>query len=178
MKFYFILAFAALLATAPMAGAQPAPQMQAPGHGLAAPVKSDTTISAGTLAGEVLTWVAAVFGVPIGTLITAWLYRAFTLAGVAMSDAMRARLQEIIINGINLGAKKAAAEASGKGEIEIRNAAIAHTIAYVQTHAAGELRALGIDPDSNLATEAITARIMTAIADINTPTPKVLAAAT
>src|ERR1700731_3322155 len=41
------------------------------------PVTADTTISVGTLAGQVLTWAAAAFSVPIGSLLTVWLVRLF-----------------------------------------------------------------------------------------------------
>ena len=138
------------------------------------PVTSDTTISVGTLAGQVLTWIAAMFGVPIGTLLTAWLYRLFAKAGVDMTDAMRARLQQMVVNGINIGANKASSDLAGKGQIAIKNAAVAHAVTYVQAHGAEELKAIGIDPNSNIAVDAIKARIETAITDVNTPTNKIL----
>lgn len=138
------------------------------------PVTSDTTISVGTLAGQVLTWVVAVFGVPIGSLLTAWLYRLFQQAGVTMTDSMRARLQEMVVNGLNIGVAKATAGMTGKAPVQIKNEAVEHAIDYVQLHGANELKALGFDPSSNIAVDAIKARIETAITDINTPTPKVL----
>lgn len=141
------------------------------------PVTSDTTISVGTLAGQALTWLAFAFGAPIGTLLTAWLYRLFAKAGVDMTDAMRARLQQMVINGINIGAHKAATDLAGKGRIEIKNAAVASAVSYVQEHGAAELKAIGIDPNSNIAIDAIKARIETAIVDVNTPTNKILDAA-
>jgi hypothetical protein len=139
------------------------------------PVTSDTTISVGTLAGQVLTWIAAVFGVPIGGLLTAWLYRLSKLAGVQITDAMRARLQDIVVNGLNIGVRKAATDLRGRGQVDVKNEAVAHAVEYVQVHGADSLKALGIDPGSELAVEAIKARIETAITDVNAPTPKVLA---
>ncbi len=132
------------------------------------------SISVGTLASEVLTWVVAVFGVPIGTLLTAWLYRLFAKAGIDMTDAMRARLQDTVINGINFGAKIAEAEMAGKGQIAIKNRAIEHAISYVQEHGAAELKKVGVDPYSGTAVDAIRARIETAITDASAPTPKIL----
>jgi hypothetical protein len=169
---------------APPAAAVPLPQ-PAPGTGPATqntvtttgPVTSDTTISVGTLAGQVLTWIAAVFGVPIGGLLTAWLYRLFKLAGVSVTDAMRARLQDIVVNGLNIGVRKAATDLRGKWQVDVKSEAVAHAVEYVQVHGADSLKALGIDPGSDLAVEAIKARIETAIKDVNAPTPKVLAAA-
>lgn len=138
------------------------------------PVTSDTKISVGTLAGEVLTWIVDVFGVPIGGLLTAILWRLLQKIGVSLTDDMRARLQEIIINGINHGARKATDELHGRGQVEIKNAAVEHAVDYVQLHGIDEMKALGIDPNSNMAVDAIKARIETAITDVNTPTPKVL----
>lgn len=139
-----------------------------------APVTSETTISVGTLAGQVLTWIAAVFSVPLGTLAAAWLYRLFALAGVQTTEVMRQRLQEMIVNGLNVGARKAENELRGRGQIEIKNKAVAETVQYVQKHGADTLKYLGVDPASNKAVEAIKARIETAIADAATPTPAVL----
>ena len=39
------------------------------------PPPSDTTISIGTIAGQILTWIAAAFAVPIGGLLVAWLLK-------------------------------------------------------------------------------------------------------
>lgn len=139
-----------------------------------APVTSETTISVGTLAGQVLAWIAAVFAVPIGALLSAWLWRLFQLVGVQVADQARARLQEMIVNGLNVGAKKAESDLRGRGQIEIKNAAVAETVRYVQAHGADTLRELGVDPASSKAVEAIKARIETAIADPVTPTPALL----
>lgn len=160
-----------------IAHAQPAPAPVAATQNTVqttGPVTSDTTISVGTLAGQALTWIAAAFGVPIGTLVTAWLYRLFAKAGVDMTDAMRARLQEMVINGLNIGAADASKELAGKGQLAIKDRVVATAVRYVQEHGAKELKALGVDPMSNIAVSAITARIQTAITDASQPTPKVL----
>lgn len=136
-----------------------------------APVSSETTISVGTIGGQVLTWLAVVFGAPIGALASAFLYRAFMAAGVKMSIDLRDKLQSIIVNGLNKGADLAQQELAGRGTIEIKNAAVAHAVAYAQDHGAETMKALGIDPNSNEAIDVIKARIETAINDVNTPTP-------
>jgi hypothetical protein len=51
---------------------------------------------------------------------------------------------------------------------------VASTVAYVQDHGADTLKKLGIDPNSNIAVDAIKARIETAINDPAAPTPPVL----
>lgn len=138
------------------------------------PVSSDTTISVGTVAGQALQWVVTVFGAILGTAGTALVVRLFTKAGIAISDSARMRLQEMVINGINIGAKAAEANLAGRGKVDIKNAAVASAVTYVQTHGAETLKQIGVDPNSNAAVDAIKARIETAIADPMTPTPKVL----
>jgi hypothetical protein len=138
------------------------------------PVSSDTTISIGTLAGQVLTWAAAAFGSLAATVFTAWGVRLFKLAGVQMSDAARSRLQEIIVNGLNVGAAAATQNLAGKDKVQVKNETVAAAIAYAQSHGADAIKQLGLDPQSGAAVEAIKARIETAIADPTVPTPAVL----
>ena len=138
------------------------------------PVSSETTISVGTLAGQVLTWAATAFGSLLATVFAAWGVRMFKLAGVKMTDAMRDRLQEIILNGLNAAAKQETQTLAGKDQITIKNAVVAHAVAYTQDHGADTIKALGLDPQSGEAVEAIKARIETAIADPTIPTPTVL----
>lgn len=154
-----ILALAFVLAFAVPALAQTAPP---------------TTVSTGDLAGQAIGWLVAVFGVPVGTLLAAWLYRLFALAGVQTTDLMRQRLQELIVNGLNRGASSAQERLAGKGTIAIKDEAVAQTVRYVQQHGAETLKYLGVDPTSNKAVDAIKARIETAIADAAVPTPPVL----
>ena len=66
-----------------------------------APVTTETTISIGTLAGQVFMWAATAFSGVVGTVLTAWLIRLFKLAGIQATDALRSRLQEIVVkNGV------------------------------------------------------------------------------
>lgn len=153
-----------------LAEAAPAPPATQNTITTTGPVSSDTTISVGTVASQALQWVVAVFGALLGTAGTALVIRLFNKAGIAISDAARARLQEMVVNGINIGAKAAEDRLSGRGKIEIKNAAVATAVSYVQTHGADTLKQLGVDPNSNAAIDAIKARIETAIADPATPT--------
>ena len=138
------------------------------------PVSSETSISVGTLAGQVLTWAATAFGSLLATIFAAWGVRLFKLAGVQISDAMRARLQEIILNGLNAGAKAEAQNLAGKDPIVVKDAIVAHAVAYTQDHGANVIKALGLDPKNGTAVEAIKARIETAIADPTVATPAAL----
>jgi len=139
-----------------------------------APVTSSTSISVGTLAGKVLTWAAAAFGSILATIFAAWGVRLFKLAGVQISDAARDRLQQIILNGLNAGAKEAAVYLAGKDKVEIKSEIVKLAVAYTQDHGADAIKTLGLDPKSGAAVEAIQARIETAIADPAVSTPTVL----
>ena len=55
-----------------------------------------------------------------------------------------------------------------------QDAIVAQAVAYTQEHGAETIKALGLDPQSGAAVEAIKAHIETAIADPMVPTPKVL----
>ncbi len=138
------------------------------------PVASSTTISVGTLAGAILNWIMVAFGPVIGGMVVWILVRVLNKLGIQATDAMRARLQEIVINGLNAGAKNATEQLQGRGQVEIKNAVVAQAVAYTQVHGAETIKALGIDPQSGSAVEAIKARIETAINDPSTPTPAVL----
>ena len=157
LRFLAIVSIAFIVLSTPLLAQAVAPQQ---------PV----TVATGSLAGEALTWVMTTFGGLIGTVLTALLYKWLQKAGVDLTEAQRDKLQGIVVNGLNLGAAKASAELQGQGQIEIKNAAVASAVTYAQQHGADTLKALGLDPTSPAAVEAIKARIETAIADDNTPT--------
>ena len=126
-------------------------------------------VSGGSVAGDVLSYTVAAFGTVITGFTVKLLLALAKKAGVEVTDQMRARLGEIILNGLNLGAKEAAEKLAGKGPIEVRNMAVASAITYTQVHGADTIHALGLDPTSGEAIEAIRARAETMIADPNTP---------
>lgn len=139
-----------------------------------APVSSETTISVGTLAGQLLNWVMLAFSGPIGGMVVWILVRLLKQLGINATDALRARLQEIVVNGLNAGARAVEQDVAGRGRVEIKNAVLANAVAYTQAHGADTIKALGLDPESGAAVEAIKARIETAIADPASPTPALL----
>jgi hypothetical protein len=139
-----------------------------------APVTSSTTISTGTLAGQVLDWATLAFGGTLSGFLTALIIRLLKNAGVQGAELLSDKLDRILLNGINAGAAAAEADAAGKGQVQIKNEVVAKAVAYAQAHAADTIKALGLDPQSGEAVEAIKARIETAIADPATPTPPVL----
>ena len=164
-----------LFAVAPLS-AQTAVPTQTPTTQITttAPVTSDTTISVGTIAGQVLTWAATAFTLSVGSVLTAWLIRLSKLAGIQGVDLLRSRLQEVIVNGLNLITAATVERLKGQAPIVIKNAVVADTVRYVQAHAAETINDLGLNPVSGPAVEAIKARIETAIADPTVPTPAVL----
>lgn len=160
------------VATVPAVVASPAAQQNT--ITTTAPVSSTTTISVGTLASQLLNWVMLAFSGPIGAMVVWILVRVLKKLGIDASDALRARLQEMVVNGLNLGAARIEKNIEGKGKIEIKNEIAQSAVAYVQAHGAETIKALGLDPQSGAAVEAIKARIETAIADPLIPTPAVM----
>lgn len=138
------------------------------------PVSSDTTISVGTLAGQAFLWMVTAFGGVLGTALTALILKLIQAAGIKATDALRARLQEMVVNGLNLAAQEAAHHLEGKLPVQVSADIKARATAYVVAHGADTIKALGLDPSSPLAAQAIQAHIETAIADPATPTPAVL----
>jgi hypothetical protein len=131
-------------------------------------------IDTGTMAGQILTWVATTFGTAIGAALTALLVRMLKKSGIEANALLRDQLQQIVVNGLNAGAAAAARELAGRGKIDIKSAAVQKAIEYAQAHGADTMKALGIDPTSKEAVEAIKARIETAITDPATPTNPIL----
>jgi hypothetical protein len=131
-------------------------------------------VDAGSWAASALEWVMTAFGGIAGTVLTAWLVKLFQKAGIDLTDAMKQQLQAIVINGLNSGAAKAESDLQGKAPIEIKNATVANAVAYTQAHGGDLMKKMGLDPTSGEAVEAIKARIATAVADPNTPTPAVM----
>lgn len=138
------------------------------------PVASETTISVGTLAGQLLNWVILAFSAPIGSLAVLILVRVFNFFGGKLTDAGRARLKEMVVNAMNVAAPEIEQRLAGQGKVAIKNAIVASAVAYVQDHGADTIKKLGLDPQSGAAVEAIRARIETAIADPTVPTPAIL----
>src|SRR3974390_2285484 len=153
---------------------QPNPQAGGPPVVLVAPAQPAATIDTGSIAGQAITWAMAVFGPVLATMGTAWLYKLFQKAGVDLSQAQRDRLQEIAENGLQLAAHEFQTATAGKGQIEVRNKVLADAGRYTQLHGADTLKALGHDPTSVAAVDAIKARMLAAINNPDTPTPPIL----
>lgn len=139
-----------------------------------APVTSETTISVGTWAGQTLLWVVATFGSTLGLALTTLIVRMLKNAGVVGAQLLSDKLDQLVLHGLNFAADEAAKDMAGKGTIEIKDDIAGRTLTYVQQHGADTIKALGMQPESVMAIEAIKARIATAVADPDKPTPAVL----
>jgi hypothetical protein len=136
-----------------------------------APVTADTKISVGTYAGEVLTWLAAAFSIPIGALITAWLVRVFQSAGLVMTKQMSDEINKVLVNGMNDAALNGAKLSSGKLTVAVKDPIVASAIQYTIDRMPDTLKGLGLDPKDGKTVEVLRARIATLAADPATPTP-------
>lgn len=116
-------------------------------------------VDVGTLAGDVLTWVAAIIGPPLAGVIGLWLQRWAKQIGIDVADKDRKRLEEFVQNGIDLGVQQARERAEHLSDIEVRNRALALAVQYAQRHGRETLKRLGApDPTSPEVEEALRAR--------------------
>jgi hypothetical protein len=128
-------------------------------------VEPKATVAFGDYAGAFLEWFAAALGPVLAGLLANWLLALAKKAGIETTDAQRAKLQEIIENGISLGAHRTQADLSGKLNYDVKNQIVANAVTYAQAHGADTLKSLGLDPTSPAAIEAIQARATKVLAD-------------
>lgn len=133
-------------------------------------------IALGDVAASIIQWTIAAFG-PLISAAVLWLVtRMLKAAGIKNTDLLKDQLQRIVVNGVNAGAARAQDELRGRAGLDIKNATARNALWYVQTHGAGIIKSLGLDPHDGEAIEAIKARIETALADPNAPTNPVITA--
>lgn len=137
------------------------------------PAKVTTVVEGGTIAATIIQYMQIAFGGAIATLTTALIYKAFGWMGIQINQQQRDQLQSIVVNGVNDAAAKAEVSLRGdhRLDIDVKNQVIADAVEYTQHHGADTIKALGLDPNSGQAVEAIRARIATALNDPLTPTP-------
>jgi hypothetical protein len=131
-------------------------------------------IAPATIAAQVLQWVIAAFGSVLASVLVAWILKGLKKVGVDVDETRRARLKEMVVNGLNLAAADAQRRlAAGATRIDVKNQIVSAAISYAQKHGADTIQALGLDPQSGAAVEALRAWAETAIRDPATPTPVV-----
>jgi hypothetical protein len=151
-----------------VAPAAPSPVTVSSGPG------GETTISIGTLAGQILAWIMVTFSVPIGSYAVLIMHRALTNLKIPVSDAALAKAKQMLVNGMNLAAPEVQERLAGKGQVAIKNETIAAGVRYLQEHGPDAIKTLGLDPTSPKAVEAMKAWAETAITDPTVPTPAAL----
>lgn len=137
------------------------------------PSQVTTTVKGGNLLADVVQWFWLAFGTVMTGAIMALLYKVFGYFGIQIQGEQRAQLQAVVVNGLNSAAAKAQASLrdTDKLDISLKGQIVADAIEYTQAHAPETIKALGLDPRSGDAVEAIRARIETALNDPKTPTP-------
>jgi hypothetical protein len=138
-----------------------------------APVTSTTVVKGGDLAAQIIQWLQIAFGSTAGVAFLWIATRGLSYLGIKITDAQKDQLQGIIVNGLNAAAAKAEVQLRGNPnlDVHVKNQIIADAIGYAQDHGAETIKALGLDPKSGEAVEAINARIATALNDPTVPTP-------
>ena len=132
---------------------------------------ADTSLSLGTLGAQILAWVVAAFGTVLGTVATIWLTRLAKKAGVEVTQQMSDQLDRTLVNGLNDAATKIGAGIQGQWDVKVKNQIVQGAIEYAQQHRADTIQALGLNPQSGAAVEALRARIATLVTDPTVPTP-------
>jgi hypothetical protein len=139
------------------------------------PVASETTISVGTLAGQVLDWAAVMFGGILTAYASYLMQRVAAHFGVQISEAARAEFANHLLHAVNLGAAEAQKGMQGKDPVKVKNATVAFAVDYIRNHHADLAKSIKIDPSTHNGVERIEAQIETAITDPTVPTPAILA---
>jgi hypothetical protein len=137
------------------------------------PVTSTTVVKGGDLAAQIIQWLQIAFGSTAGIAFLWIATKGLSYIGIKITAENKAQLQGIIINGINAAAAKAETQLKNNPnlDINVKNQIIGDAIAYAQDHGAETIKALGLDPQSGEAVQAINARIQTALNDPTVPTP-------
>jgi hypothetical protein len=137
-----------------------------------APTTTTTTISGGDLAAQIIEWLKLAFGTVIAGIGTQIIIKIRTYFGILTTDAQKAQLQALAVNAVNAAASKAedTLRANPHLDIDVKNAVVQDAVSYVQAHGSDVIKALGLDPKSGDAVDAIKARIATAMNSDQTPT--------
>lgn len=137
-----------------------------------APVTTTTTVDGGGIAAAILEWIKVAFGTIISGALALGVSKLLKWMGVQVTDQLRAQLQVVIVNGINIAVTRLEDKLRQNKnlDVDVKNEVVADAVKYVQDHAADTIKSLGLDPQSGAAVEAIRARIETALVDPQAPT--------
>jgi hypothetical protein len=137
------------------------------------PSKVTTIVQGGTWAAAVLDWFKVAMVPVVGTMLVAAFLKLMAYAGIQTTVHQSSQLQNIAINGLNNAMDRAEVSVRTNPNLsfEVKNQIVADAIAYTQDHAKETITAMGMDPQSGKAVEAIRAKILTVINDPTKPTP-------
>jgi len=133
--------------------------------------QTDTIISIGSLASDILVPLLTAFATVIAAFIVGIVYRFLKGAGIAIDETYRQRLQELVINGINWGAQQLGDSVRGKGEVDVKSMLLVNVLEYVRTHGTELFSKWGVSPNTPAFEQAIEARMTRALVDPAVPTP-------
>jgi len=100
----------------------------------------------GPLAGELLLALAGLIAAPLAAAVVALAVQLGRKLGVDIKETRRARLQEIVENGIRDAAARSQVALNGKLSAQIRDGLVADAADYLARHGAETLRKLRGDP--------------------------------
>jgi hypothetical protein len=124
-------------------------------------------VAFGDYAGAIIEWMVPILMPLIAAALVDLYVKLRARLGLTTSDAQRAKFQEIVENGVALGAHDAQANLSGKLTYEVKNQVMASAVAYAKEHGSDTLKAIGVDPTSPAAEEAIRARAAKMLANLD-----------
>jgi hypothetical protein len=131
------------------------------------PTPPKETVAFGDYAGAIIEWMVPILMPLIAAALVDLYVKLRARLGLTTSDAQRAKFQEIVENGVALGAHDAQANLSGKLTYEVKNQVMASAVAYAKEHGSDTLKAIGVDPTSPAAEEAIRARAAKMLANLD-----------
>lgn len=129
---------------------------------VASPSEPTTSATIGTWLGDLIAAMAAIFGPVIATFLTKWVIAVAKKAGVEASQAMADRLDQIITNGLHIGASEAQRDLTGKLNVEVKNKIIATAVAYAQTNGSKLIAGMA-NPATTEELQARAAKVLSAI---------------
>lgn len=141
-----------------------------------AQTSAPSVVHGGQILADVVAWGGAAFGTALAAVATAGVYRLLQWMGIQVTDGQKAQLQAVVVNGLNAAAARAQTglKSNAALDIGVQSQVVNDAVRYAQDHAADTIKALGLDPESGQAVEAIRARIATAIVDPSAPTNPVI----
>jgi hypothetical protein len=138
-------------------------------------VPEKVSVAFGDYAGSIVMWMLPILLSIFAAFATDLYVKLRARLGIQTSDAQRAKFQEIVENGVALGAHNAQASLSGKLTFDVKNQIMASAVTYAKDHGADTLKAIGVDPTSPEAEEAIRARAAKMLADLDSAATAVIA---